>query len=154
MPATKNAHNLAAYILRELGPVDTLKLQKLMYYCNGWSLAIRDKPIFRDVVQAWQHGPVVVSIYADHKLKASVQEWPQGNPDGLPKEDRAIADAVLKLYGARSGWALRNLTHTESPWTNAWERCGQGQRRHEVITEKEIGDFFKHLLASGKAAYS
>ncbi|QDY64890.1 DUF4065 domain-containing protein [Glutamicibacter halophytocola] len=150
MHGTRQANDLAAYLILKLGRIETLKLQKLLYYCNGWSMALRDKPIFRDRTEAWMHGPVVVDIYQSHRLKSSVDEWKDGNPDRLDKQEKAIAEMVISLYGKRSGWALRNLTHNESPWAVAWERCGQGARRNEEITRGEIDDYFSGLLASGQ----
>ena len=40
-----------------------LKLQKLLYYAQGISLAIHDKPLFRENIVAWPHGPVVKEVY-------------------------------------------------------------------------------------------
>ena len=33
-----SAHDVAAYILKKLGPMTAMKLQKLVYYCQAWSL--------------------------------------------------------------------------------------------------------------------
>ena len=40
-----------------------LRLQKLLYYTQGWSLALRDKALFKDRIEAWAHGPVVKKLY-------------------------------------------------------------------------------------------
>lgn len=143
MAATKTVHDLAAYLISSLGQTETLKLQKLLYYCNAWSLALRNRPVFTDQIEAWKHGPVVSSIYPFHRRDASVSEWPMGNPADLPQDAKEMADAVLTLYGARSGWSLRNLTHDETPWQEAWKRCEEGKRLGEVITHDEMGRFYR-----------
>lgn len=146
MGATKKAHDLAAYIVGQLGRVETLKLQKLLYYCNGWHLALRNRPIFNDPIQAWRHGPVVQSIYSYHRTEPSVSTWTFGNARELTADERAVAQAVLKLYGAKSGWALRNLTHEESPWVDAWARSNDGAIRGVEISQDTIRDFFSEKI--------
>lgn len=143
---THEANNLAALIVQQLGGrVEALKLQKLMYYCNGWSLALRNKALFSDETQAWKHGPVIPSIYAQHRLMPSVESWSLGDPTALERDDRTFAEEVIDLYGAKSGWTLRQMTHAEDPWKNAWARCGYGANRGEVISKEEIRDYFESL---------
>lgn len=61
------SREIADYIIlyfQEHGePLTNLKLQKLLYYAKGWYLALYDKPLFNDKIEAWVHGPVVPSIY-------------------------------------------------------------------------------------------
>lgn len=33
-----NVHDVAAYDLKKSGPMTAMKLQKLVYYCQAWSL--------------------------------------------------------------------------------------------------------------------
>ena len=40
-----------------------LKLQKLVYYAQAWSLAVRGEPIFEEHIEAWTHGPVSPDLY-------------------------------------------------------------------------------------------
>ncbi len=50
---------------REAGDVITqLKLQKLMYIAQGIHLALYDAPLFKEEIEAWQHGPVVRELYS------------------------------------------------------------------------------------------
>lgn len=146
MQTSKEANNLAAFIVKKLGGrVETLKLQKLMYYCNGWSLALRDRALFDDKIEAWKHGPVIPSVYAQHRTMPSVESWDFGDAGALDADVGRLVEGVLDIYGAKSGWALRQMTHAETPWRVAWDRCGQGQRRHEVISKEEIASYFKSI---------
>ena len=45
--------------------VDQFKVQKTLYFCQCWSLALRGEPLFSDDIQAWRHGPVVPSVYSE-----------------------------------------------------------------------------------------
>lgn len=40
-----------------------LKLLKLLYYVQGYHLAMFNTPLFREKIQAWTHGPVVSEVW-------------------------------------------------------------------------------------------
>ena len=42
----------------EKDPVTNLRLQKLLYYSQAWSLVIRGSELFSDDIEAWCWGPV------------------------------------------------------------------------------------------------
>ncbi|MFJ8320143.1 Panacea domain-containing protein [Micrococcus luteus] len=142
--ATQAAHNLAAYIVRRFAPngIGTLKLQKLMYYAQGWHLGFLDAPIFTDRMEAWKHGPVLPGIYQFHKTTSEVVSWPQGNPNALNGVTQALVDTVLDTYGGKSGWALREQTHDEAPWAEAWAACQEGRIQRYPITETAVKQYF------------
>ena len=61
MPRTLTCLDVAEYFLSksevDAGDVITnLKLQKLVYYAQGFSLAINNRPLFNEQIRAWQHG--------------------------------------------------------------------------------------------------
>lgn len=151
--ASKAVRDLAAYIIAEFAPrpVETLKLQKLLYYCQGWSLAYFHKPLFDDRIEAWKHGPVLPGVYQLHKYEAAVSDWPHGSALDITDEGQIIADAVISSYGERSGWALRELTHEEGPWSKAWERAQHGKIREVEIEQSEIESFFVDLAKAARA---
>jgi uncharacterized phage-associated protein len=43
--------------------ITNLKLQKLLYYCQAWSLVFTGQALFAERIEAWVHGPVVPSIF-------------------------------------------------------------------------------------------
>ena len=53
---------VANYILRKIGPTTTMKLQKLVYYCQAWSLAWDDKPLFDEDLKPGQTVQCVLSF--------------------------------------------------------------------------------------------
>lgn len=155
MPATDEALNLAGLIherLVKLAPVETLKIQKLMYYCNAWSLALRDRPMFADEIQAWKHGPVVASLYPYHRGSALINEWPFGSGANVSKNDSELAQQVIEIYGGRTGWALRELTHTESPWKDAWLDSEQGRVRGFEISHGTMRDYYRSVLLQAQSS--
>ena len=46
--------DVAAYILERQGRMPTTKLQKLVYYCQAWSLVWDERPLFDEPMR---HGP-------------------------------------------------------------------------------------------------
>lgn len=142
--ATQPAHDLAAYIVQSFAPrgVGTLKLQKLLYYIQGWHLGFLGTPLYEDRVEAWKHGPVLPGIYQFHKTTSEVDSWDAGDASRVQGSAKLIADAVLKTYGHKSGWALREQTHDETPWLEAWEACGQGRHLKWPISQEAITDYF------------
>ena len=145
---TKAVLDVSAYIfkrLNKLGPVEAIKLQKLLYYCNAWSLADRHMPLFHDEIQAWKHGPVVASIYPLHRGKIDLTTWSYGRPEDLSTEDRELVDNVVDTYGGLSGWRLRNLTHQEKPWKEAWDKARQGEILRVPIDPEITGDFYRGM---------
>ena len=116
--------DVGKYIVDELGVVDTWKLQKLVYYCQAWSLVWDDKPLFQSKIEAWANGPVCRDLYNRHKGMYKVgpndvSVWGGANPEVLDKDEKETVDAVLDYYGGRPGYELRELTHLESPWNEA-----------------------------------
>lgn len=59
--------DVAQYILKCKGTMSAMKLQKLVYYSQVWSLVWDDKPLFNNKIEAWANGPVVKILYNAHK---------------------------------------------------------------------------------------
>ncbi|HTE21805.1 MAG TPA: type II toxin-antitoxin system antitoxin SocA domain-containing protein [Candidatus Limnocylindria bacterium] len=124
----------------ESGDVLTnLKLQKLVYYAQGFHLAMHDEPLFDDPIVAWEHGPVVVELY--HKLKeyrASQVSIDEPITDALTANQINLLAEVNDVYGQFSAWKLRNMTHNEAPW--------QSTERDDVIEQDKLRSYFKTQL--------
>ena len=59
--------DVAAYILAKKGELPAMKLQKLLYYAQAWSLVWDDAPLFPESVEAWANGRVLPDLYQHHK---------------------------------------------------------------------------------------
>ena len=121
--------------------ISNLKLQKLVYYVQGFSLAMNDRPMFEDDIFAWQHGPVVPSLYHAFKNNGAygIPKPVNFDASAIPEEDRELMDEVYDVYGQFSAWKLRNMTHEEAPWKNA--------PTNGVITKESMKNFFKGLVS-------
>ncbi|MEP7220659.1 MAG: type II toxin-antitoxin system antitoxin SocA domain-containing protein [Bacteroidota bacterium] len=140
-----SAHDVAAYILNKTGLITAMKLQKLIYYSQAWSLVWDEKPLFKERVEAWANGPVVRELYDTHRGRFEVDDWPSGNPDKLGRKQRATVDSVLAFYGSKSGQWLSELTHSEAPWIEARKDIPDGQRGHSEISLAALAEYYGSL---------
>ena len=100
--------------------LSNLKLQKLFYYAQGFHLALFDKPLFKERIEAWTHGPVVPLMYHRYKSYGGgpIQVHSE-HPDGLDTETTELLEEVYEVFGQFSAWKLRDMTHQEPPWKDA-----------------------------------
>lgn len=109
----------AFYILKRLNhTVSTMKLHKLLYYCQAWSMVWDGKPLFKDRIEAWANGPVVRTLFSFHRgmYEISYTKLGLGDDRNLSKEQKETIDGVLKFYGGMTAQTLIDQTHFEDPW--------------------------------------
>ena len=70
--------------------ITTLKLQKLVYYSQSWSLVWDDAPLFEEDFEAWVNGPVAVSLF--HALQGYYY-----CPADIPNARRNVLIDILPL---------------------------------------------------------
>ena len=152
-----DAQDVAKYLVAhtdwEAGEtISNLKLLKLVYYAQGFCVAMRGEPLFSETVQAWANGPVVREVYDAYKHNAYLAiPAPVGfDPDAYLPEDRELLDAVLSTYGQLSATRLRDLTHEERPWQEA----NGTLRQNEPISVSSMHEFFKPLVEAGRRGES
>src|SRR5947207_6082839 len=47
--------------------VDPLQIQKLVYFSQGWHLALTDRSLIKEIIQAWPYGPVIPALFHEFK---------------------------------------------------------------------------------------
>lgn len=125
-----------------------LKVQKLLYYTQGYYSALYDKPLFEEEIQAWKHGPVVKEVYQKFNSKESNFIPTETNKMGekeiakLDVKQKELIENVFALMGQYSAWKLREKTHEESPWKDNYE---EGEE-NKVIPKDEIKKYFKQYV--------
>jgi len=140
-----SVQDVAAYILHKLGPVTAIKLQKLVYYSQAWSLVWDDEPLFEDEIQAWANGPVSPTLYEAHRRQFKVSVISDGSPESLTASQRETIDKVLEFYGDKSSQWLSDLTHQESPWLEARRGLAPGQPGNCEITTASMAEYYGSL---------
>lgn len=146
-----NVFNTAKYILEQLGTVSTMKLQKLCYYSQAWSLVWDDAPLFEEDFQAWRNGPVCPELFELHRghYAISAEDIPDSRTSEpvLTANQRETIDIVLKSYGDKDAQWLSTLTHMEAPWRETREECGcnPGGICSAVITQERMAEYYGSL---------
>lgn len=143
------ALDVAAYIIQRFkefraneNDLTHLKLQKLLYYCQGHRLALTHEPLFADQIQAWEHGPVVPTVYSAYAEKEGrgirvLKSHVGGEASNLSHEEKAFVREVIAVRGQYSPWRLREMSHEESPWLDNYEKGSKN-----LIPLKDMEEYF------------
>lgn len=123
--------------------ISNLKLQKLLYYSQGFYIALYDHPLFSDQIYAWMHGPVVKTVYQIY-AKYGATALPKEKTPTLPGDIVSFLSEVYSLYGKYSAWKLREMTHREEPWATNHNP----NQQDTVISHENLKSYFKTQLIS------
>lgn len=123
MATNASVHDIAAAIVDEVGPVDHLKLQKLVYYVVGDYGALTGSRLVPDELEAWDYGPVIYDLYIAHRDSdgGALISQTKGSACGLDPMVRACVRAVAHRHGDKTGLQLMHLTHGHSVWRQAYK---------------------------------
>lgn len=156
-----SAIDISRYIINKCHDLDisisNLKLQKLLYFSQGFSLALLNKPLFEEDIEPWDFGPVVPEVYREYKMYGA-NDIPRiksycdfdfdsdtflclvdFDEDIFSEDQKLIMDSVVKQFGKYSANALVTITHEQSPWINSYEK-------KKIIPKNVISDFFKRMI--------
>ncbi|MGE9781888.1 Panacea domain-containing protein [Janibacter sp. G368] len=149
---TATAVDVASYIIAEQGEMSAMKLQKLVYYSQAWSLALEGEPLFFDMIEAWANGPVVRSLFGYHRGRYQVTEatFP-GDATKLTSQQSALVDEVLDVYSGNTATQLSDLTHAEMPWQAARGSLPVGASSNAVISHESMQTFYRAVLDEAAA---
>ena len=140
--------DVAAFILEKQpkkDPITAWKLQKLVYYCQAWSLVWDEQPLFKEKILAWANGPVVKELYAQHKGSFYVPRLSKGNPKHLSANQKDNIVHVLKAYGVKTAQWLSDLTHMETPWIEARKGLKPGERGEVEIKLSTMLEYYSGI---------
>lgn len=140
-----NVFDVAYHILEKQGKMTTMKLQKLCYYAQAWSLVWEGKPLFEDEFEAWTNGPVCKTLFDAHKGKFHIEKNDIIIQSTLTESERETIDAVLDVYGNKDPQWLSTLTHLERPWNEARTGYADGENCSEIITNDSMKEYYGSL---------
>lgn len=110
-----------------------------------------EKPLFKDRIEAWANGPVVPTLYSQHRGQFSVSKWRKGDTERLTQRETKTIDRVLDSYGSLTGQQLVWLTHNEQPWQEARVGLGTTERSQNQISTESISAFYLAVDADDDA---
>ena len=141
--------DVASYILNKSGSMTTMKLQKLCYYAQAWSLAWDEIPLFEEDFQAWANGPVCPELFNTHRgmflVNPGYCEQVKNSIYSFTDSQKETIDKVLDYYGDKSPQWLSDLTHSELPWKNARGSTPIGAQCNSVIQKESMQQYYGGL---------
>ncbi|MFH0702159.1 MAG: type II toxin-antitoxin system antitoxin SocA domain-containing protein [bacterium] len=114
-------------------PITNMKLQKLLYYAQGWYLALTGgESLFEEDFKRWNFGPVCPEVYNKFKkYKAGpIDCIYKGEPVVDDQDIKRFLEKIWDMYGKYTGGQLSILSHNESPWIETEE--------YETISKDKI----------------
>lgn len=132
-------------------PITNMKLQKLVYIAQGFSLALLGKPLFTDDIRALKWGPVIMSLYnkvrhfgnqpIDKKIPLPDTE-PTINLNDNQSVEVVLIKFVWERYKGYSAAQLSSITHKQgTPWSLVWK-----DDEFAIIPNDLIQSHYKDLL--------
>ena len=130
-----------------------LKLQKLLYYAQGISLGMYNKPLFRDPIETCQHGLVVKEVYGEFStfgrnnivIKVDKDKEQIINRIENDKEVSEVLNMTYDNFAIYTAWKLRQMTHEDNtPWDITQRTKGLGKQIDNDLIEKY---FKKEIIA-------
>ena len=120
--------------------ISNLKLQKLLYYMQGYFMAVFGEQLFDNEIEAWQYGPVVRDMYNHFKGNGSSSITLDEGAiiADLTDKEESLFNEVLEEYGQYSAIKLMKMTHEELPWVKTFGENPQG-----VISTELMVEYFK-----------
>ncbi len=133
---------------REGIAITPMKLVKLVYIAYGWYIALTNERLFHEKIQAWEHGPVIPSIYHEFKkfgsnpINCRSYELNMSSLEiAVPRIDESKEDALLILskvwasYRSFTGLNLSDKTHEAgSPWHKVYDP----KQKHLTLEDDDI----------------
>lgn len=146
------ALDIALYTINkclEIGrPISNLQLQKILYYEQGYYIAIKNRPLFDDNIVAWKWGVIVKSVYREYRIfsnkklgdEVKKKRFNQEKIDKInsliPNDDKKIIDKVIFNYSQYTAIELSMMTRSEEPYISTYPG--------EIIIKGKIQDFLKN----------
>lgn len=119
--------------------ITNLKLQKILYYIQGYFYKRFGKEAFSEDIYNWQYGPVVPVVYYEYNSNGSLPLKSRmvsfADCTITEGEEKLIISIVDKCSGIPTS-KLVSMTHSESPWRNS--------NPGSIISKNNIESYFKH----------
>lgn len=159
--------DIARYIINKCNEkgiiISNLKLQKLLYFVQGYMLALTGNRCFPEKIEAWDCGPVCPNAYHEFKRYGAMNIPPikeylevsfdsqdniswdkvQYDPYMIDSDTRKIIDAIIDNFAHLSATRLVDITHNQLPWHETY--YSHPSERNAVIDEQLIKKYFENL---------
>lgn len=148
-----SARAVASFVIALEGfrEVTNLRLQKLLYFLQGYSFQRFHLPLFPENLEAWTYGPVCASLYGDYVAYRNrpIPHWEGArslptNPDSNISMDNAqnFVRVVMEWADHYTSGQLVEMSHQAgTPWAIVWNN---GEGKYAGIPMQLIQRYFTH----------
>lgn len=139
-----------------------LKIQKLLYYAQGFYLGNTGEKLYEEDFEAWKFGPVLPTIYNEFRdlgheeIKRYATDIEidgfkiNQNEPRIDSSNVEVSDYLKKIaltYGKYSPIQLSNMTHEKGgPWWEVYEALEFNIVKNTKIPEELIKKHFSDIL--------
>ena len=128
-----------------------LKLQKLVYYAQAWSLALFNQPLFKEDIEAWAHGPVIPSLFNKYRARGWRNLEAPATCPKFDKETEGLLREVLDIYGKYDAKYLERLTHQEGIWKEVRGDLPAERASNHIIPKDKMRKYYLKLYEEANA---
>lgn len=122
-----------------------MKLQKLCYYSQAWTLVWDNEELFSEDFLRWDNGPICKELFDVHEgmflVNSSIIDCGNLSKDEFSSEQLRNIDKIIEGYGCYAGQDLAVMVCREAPWLTTPE--------NEVINKDVIRAYYSRLLGQG-----
>jgi uncharacterized phage-associated protein len=121
--------------------------QTLLYYCQGYYLALNNTPLFDDKIILEDNTPIIETIKDIYcpLLYPPYAKMPKSDKRGdinkLSKEQISLIDEILYVIGQFSMWKMKEMNSKETPITTAQINIANEPTNNE-ITQQSMKEYF------------
>lgn len=137
------ALNVANYIIDNWSDkfeITNLKLNKLVYYSQVESLRKYNHPLFDDIIEAWQYGPVEPAVYRAFSSNGRNCIRKSTGSVMLDETSKKLIDSVMNRIGMLSAFDLVTLSHKpDGAWAKVYSPDRDNPITPEAILESNDG---------------
>ncbi|OHD54247.1 MAG: hypothetical protein A2Y33_16380 [Spirochaetes bacterium GWF1_51_8] len=126
-------------------PVDPMKIQKILYFANGFYLAAYNKRLIQERFQAWEYGPVIPELYQELKnfgMSPITETLSSLNED--ISDIREPLESIWNDFKQFNAIQLSKITHENDP-LNPWllaKKRKEITKKEEYLLDVEIIQYF------------
>lgn len=138
MTAKQLAKDVVLYANQCGYPITNLKLQKILYYLQGYYGKTFEDSLFSDEIKHWPYGPVVPSVYFEYCAfgASAIFEQSSNAPfSDCNKQEQKVIRKVLDKCLPMTASDLVDKSHEEAPWRDT--------KSTEIIPFNAILHYFK-----------
>lgn len=134
--------NISKYVIKFFNDrnknITNLKLQKILYYIQGYFYKHFDKGAFTDEIYAWTYGPVVPYVYYEYSINRMLplncdEQFVTLNCN---EDEIKVIRSVMEKCENITSYELVEKTHSEYPWQTA--------EKGKIIPKSYISYYFKN----------